>query len=233
MRAPPTARTPRSPGGHRRAARSWCSGWRSGPWPRSRRRSPRLVRRSSSAAKTRETRPSWRASSASTVRPVSNSSRALASPTALGSRYVAAMPGFIPSLTKGAPSLAPCGGVADVAGQGQAETGADRVPVDRGDRGHLEPPDREPGPVERHHPGAQVVDLGVGLAGDPAGVAAGAERAALPGDHHDAHRAVGRQLVDRSHPGGGHLLRHRVALGRVVEDQPGHAGGRALQAKVS
>ncbi len=31
----------------------------------------------------------------------------MASPTAFGSRYVAAMPGFIPSLTKGAPSLAP------------------------------------------------------------------------------------------------------------------------------
>ncbi len=39
-----------------------------------------------SAGKTRETRPSWRASSASTVRPVSSSSRALASPTAFGSR---------------------------------------------------------------------------------------------------------------------------------------------------
>ena len=36
--------------------------------------------------------------------------------------------------------------------------------------GHLEPADRQPGPVERDHPGAQVVDRGVRLAGDPATV---------------------------------------------------------------
>src|SRR4051812_7750506 len=40
------------------------------------------------------------------VRPVSSRSRACASPTTRGSRYVAAIPACMPSLTNGAPSVA-------------------------------------------------------------------------------------------------------------------------------
>ena len=123
--------------------------------------------------------PRRSASSASTVRPVSSRSRACAAPTTFGSRKVPAMPACMPSFTNGTPSFAPDGGVPDVAGEREAQPGADRGPVDGGDRRHLEPADRQPGPVERQHPLPQLVDRGVGLAGDPGGVAAGAERRPL------------------------------------------------------
>ena len=123
-------------------------------------------------------------------------------------------------------------GVPDVARQGQAQTGADGVPVDRSDRGHLQPADRQPRAVERHHPRAQLVDRGVRLAGDPAGVAARAERATRAGDHDDADRGVLGQLVDGSDPRRGHLVTHRVAHVGVVEGQQDDPLGRALEAQV-
>src|SRR3954453_19205714 len=101
------------------------------------------------------------------------------------------MPGCMPSFTNGAPSLAPEAAYrrsqasarqrpARIAGPLPAALGRTRGlriacrPVEGWDWRHLEPPDREPGSVEGHHPGAELVDRGVRLARDPRGVAAGA-----------------------------------------------------------
>ncbi len=54
-----------------------------------------------------------------------------------------------------------------------------------------------------------------------AGVAAGAERGAGAGHHHHADGAVRGEVVDGRAPGCGHLVGHGVALGGVVERSTG------------
>ena len=73
-----------------------------------------------------------------TVRPVSSSSRALASPDDVRQQVGRGHARVHPELHEGRAQPGARGGVPDVAGQGQAEAGADRRPVDRGDGGHLE-----------------------------------------------------------------------------------------------
>ena len=136
-------------------------------------------------------------------------------------------------------------GVPEVAGQREAQPGADRGPVDRGDRRHLERPDREPGPVERQHPGAQVVDRGVRLAGDPRGVppeqnaepspvttTARSDRSAASSSIAAAHDAVissdialrwsGLSRVSSATPSDGRSTRRWARRLGAVSDAPGY-----------
>ena len=144
------------------------------------------------------------------------------------------MPACMPSFTNGAPSLAAGGGVPDVAGQRQAQPGADRGAVDRGDGRHLERPDRQPGPVERRSSGSRSWStVASGSLAIQDGVAAGAERASPRPVTTTARteRSAASWSMARD-PGGGHLVGHRVALLGVVEGEQGDAVGGAFEAQV-
>ena len=144
-----------------------------------------------------------------------------------------AIPGCIPSAVNGIPSRASVSGVAQVAGQRERHSGPDGGPVDGRDGGHLEVPDREPGPVERQHPLAQAVDGGPRLRADPRDVPARAERAALPRDDHRPDAPVGPQGRHHPPPRLGHPHGHGVAaVGQVQRDEH-HAALLALDPQVS
>ena len=144
------------------------------------------------------------------------------------------MPACMPSFTNGHAQPGARGGVPEVAGQRQAQPGADRRPVDRGDGGHLEAPDREPGPVERASSGCaggrRVASGSLAIhevlppeqKAEPSPVTTTART-----------RAVGGELVDGRDPGRGHLVGHRVALVGVVEGEQRRRPSRgALEAQV-
>ena len=213
---------------------SLVAGSRSARWPRCRRRwrAPRrgsvaveAPARPGRAAAPRRRRP---------TRPVSSRSRACASPDHVGQQVGAGHAGVHPELHERHAEPGAGRGVPEVAGQRQAQPGADRGAVDGGDGGHLEAPDRQPGPVERHHPGRAA-----GRRSRPArsaiqrGVAARAEGACPRRSRRP--RARTRSAASSSigrDPGRGHLVGHRVALVGVVEGQQGDALGGALEAEV-
>ena len=101
------------------------------------------------------------------------------------------MPAGMPSWANGTVNLADGAGVTDVAGQRERAAGTDGGAVHRRDARDVERAQRQPGRVEGQHPVAQVGRRGVGLGGQPADVAAGAERPARTG-HDDAAHASGR-----------------------------------------
>ena len=115
-------------------------------------------------------------------------------------------------------------GDADVAGEGEAEAGADGVTVDGGDGRDGQRLNRQKALVELARRAAHAVLAGIaetGVARQHAEVAAAAESLAGPGDDQHAQTRIAAHLLDGAAHFLAHRRRHRVARVGTVESERG------------